>query len=496
MSADLSNLQSVVARLEAVASRLEAAGGSKGAAAPAGSAPAVADDPEIAVNFDAYLKEKTGPLVEAAAAVEGDDLKEATGIFLDSLKVLRDIFAATDKCAKPKDTDWAKILAPGTELSQKADKALDNRSPMFHNRKAAKEAMGLMMMVVATSPAAHCQNTFESMDFHAIKVMQKKVPEETEWVKLLKAFISDLKPWCNENCKLGLSWKFEGQNPVEHFSAHPAGSGSAPGGAAKGKGKGKGGGPPPAPKGGAPKPVPSAPSSGGGGGMAEVMNAINNFSVGALKKVTPEMKTKNQPKEEGSSVVKAKAPAPKAAAAATGGRDRKGPRGAPVLELRKQTNWIVENYDPTALDGQSVLELDNVTQQQIVAICNCKNIVVKITTPKVKSICIDSCERVQVLFADVISTVELVNSDRCMVQTTAKVNSFAIDKCNGVNIWLSKESLDARIVTSKSSEMNLTVPEEGGDELDTVEIPIPEQFVTTLVGAKKLKTTVSELYSS
>merc|ERR1712187_216528 len=115
---------------------------------------------------------------------------------------------------------------------------------------------------------------------------------------------------------------------------------------------------------------------------------------------------------------------------------------------------------------------------------------------KVKSISIDGCAKTNVIFSDVVSVVELVNCERCQVQTTGKVNSFAIDKCNGVNLYLSKESMAAEIVTSKSSEMNVTIPDTEGDENDTIELPIPEQFVTKVVGPKKLKTEVSSLYSS
>merc|ERR1712087_187044 len=113
-------------------------------------------------------------------------------------------------------------------------------------------------------------------------------------------------------------------------------------------------------------------------------------------------------------------------------------------------------------------------------------------TGKVKCIGIDGCEKVNVICNDVLSNVEMVNSDRIKVQIMGAVKSVSIDKCNGVGVYLSKASLDAQIVTSKSSEMNLTIPEEGGEDGDIVEMPIPEQFVTTVAGSRKLKTDVSD----
>merc|ERR1712083_574167 len=153
-------------------------------------------------------------------------------------------------------------------------------------------------------------------------------------------------------------------------------------------------------------------------------------------------------------------------------------------------NWMIENFE-----GEQNMTIEDIDPKQLVCMMNCRNCTLRLST-KVKNICIDSCEKVNLICADVLSSVELVNSNKVQVQTTGKVNSFAVDKCDGVMIWLSKESLGAEIVTSKSSEMNVTIPQEGGDESDVVELPIPEQFVTTVCGPKKLKTEVSSLYTS
>ncbi|GBP75165.1 Adenylyl cyclase-associated protein 1 [Eumeta japonica] len=58
-----------------------------------------------------------------------------------------------------------------------------------------------------------------------------------------------------------------------------------------------------------------------------------------------------------------------------------------------------------------------------------------------------------------------------------KVPTVSIDKTDGCQIYLSKESLDVEIVSSKSSEMNVLVPKDNGDY---AEYPIPEQFKTVL----------------
>jgi adenylyl cyclase-associated protein len=62
-------------------------------------------------------------------------------------------------------------------------------------------------------------------------------------------------------------------------------------------------------------------------------------------------------------------------------------------------------------------------------------------------------------------------------------------------VYLSRESLDVSIVTSKSSEMNVAFPD-ANDEM--IERPIPEQFVARIEqsgNTYSIVTGVSELYS-
>jgi len=497
---DPASFHAILARLETVADRLEqstAAGGGVAAAAAAAGASAVPDDLPIVQALDAFIEAKVSPIEGAAKALGVSEVTEATATFIEGFRLIRSLLVATARCRKPADQDWAKILGPIMELGQRAGKACDNRSEYFANTKAIAEALFVFTFPTSPAPPSHVQNALEAMDFHAMKVLKKKVPAETAWINALKDSLIGLKEMTTENCKLGILWVAGGEDPVAFFAAHPLGSSvdsaAAPkAAAAPGKGKGKG---PALPKGGfAPKPreeegAAPAGGDGGGAGMAAVFSDISGFSTGKLKKVTDDMKSKNQPKAP-AVIPKAAASAAVALAGAAGARKGKGPRGPPAKELQRG-NWVVENFE-----GVHDLSVDEVEQKQLVCIINCKNVTVTVPD-KAKSISIDGCDRANVILkGDVISTCELVNSDNIKVQTLAKVNAFAIDKCNGVNLWLSKESLEAEVITSKSSEMNLTVPEEGGDEYDTVEIPIPEQFVTRLVGPKKLQTEVSSLYTS
>jgi len=473
----------ILQRLESVTSRLEFGTGVKAPSAASGTAGA--SDPAIALAWDAFCQQYLTVLQEATTAVNVKEVTEATDLFVESTKLLRALFAASGGSKKPKDEDWAKILAPVVDLGKKATSACDNRSDFFHNQKAAAAAISIATLVAASSPPSHVKNVLEEMDFHAIKVMKKQVPAETAWIKGLKEFVSKTGGFCEDNCKMGISWNFNGKEAAEFFSD---GGALAPP-AQKGAGKGKGA--PAPPSAGFQKAPPSdesAKPSGGGGGMADVMAAINAGNLtGGLKKVTADMKTKNRAPDDVAPVVVAKKPVAQPSTTKSTG---KGPRGPPLKELQKGTNWVIENFE-----NEPNITIDEVEKHQLVLIINCKNCTLRLPK-KVKNVSVDGCLKVNVIVDDVISSVEMVNSDRCQVQTTGKVNSFAIDKCNGVNVFLSKDSLQADIVSSKSSEMNVTIPDPNGEEGDQIEMPIPEQFVTKIVGPNKLQTTVSDLYSS
>lgn len=107
------------------------------------------------------------------------------------------------------------------------------------------------------------------------------------------------------------------------------------------------------------------------------------------------------------------------------------------------------------------------------------------------SILQDKCRRVNVVFNSVISSCEMVNSAKIQCQATGVCPTFSIDKTVGCLIYLSAESRKlTSFVTSQSSEMNVSYPDDDGVHK---ELPIPEQFVHR-VGETSLTSEVSDLY--
>ncbi len=226
-------------------------------------------------------------------------------------------------------------------------------------------------------------------------------------------------------------------------------------------------------------------------GMAAVMNELTAGSSLQLRKVTDDMKTKNMKRDDVSHAAPPVARKPATASPAAVAAHAIAAQ-APVCEIQR-SNWVVENY----VNYRGVLKLEDCDMKQLVYISKCVNTTIHVDC-KVKSITLDGCKRVNLIVHSVISSVELVNCERCKVHSVNELPSLCIDKCSGVSVTLSPASLACEITSSKSCEMNVLVPI--GTEGDYKEMPIPEQYVHKVVVSDdtvnqySLKTDVSALY--
>jgi adenylyl cyclase-associated protein len=169
--------------------------------------------------------------------------------------------------------------------------------------------------------------------------------------------------------------------------------------------------------------------------------------------------------------------------------------GLPILEYQERgTKWVIENHDKEtakAISETGLLEVEITDSKQQVYVYNCEEVTIKITGAKFKSLIVDSCNKVNVIFPTIISGCEIVNSKKIAVQTDGVCPVFTIDKTVGVTVYLMSSECVAvtSFTTSMSSEMNVSIPD--GD--DQKEIPIPEQFVHKLNDGG-LSSEVSDLY--
>jgi len=150
-----------------------------------------------------------------------------------------------------------------------------------------------------------------------------------------------------------------------------------------------------------------------------------------------------------------------------------------MAKLDDKTNkWYVENIH----DNHNICIEAN--PKQGVFISKIKNSVVTIKG-KSNTIVIDNAVGSGVVFDDVISTVEVINSKKLQLQANGAIPSISIDKTEGSTVILSSPaSRNASIVTSLSSEVNIVVSGDEVQNIDDVEYPVPQQFVSKLVNGK------------
>ena len=134
--------------------------------------------------------------------------------------------------------------------------------------------------------------------------------------------------------------------------------------------------------------------------------------------------------------------------------------------------WLVEYFK-----GDREITIDGAQMNQTIYIYKCENSAVKVTG-KCNNVILDSCRKTGVVFESLVSGCEIVNCHGVQVQSLGTAPLILVDKTDGCQMFLSKDSIGAEIVTAKSSEMNVMVPKD--DEF--VEMPIPEQFKSVING--------------
>ncbi|CAG0924902.1 unnamed protein product [Notodromas monacha] len=219
------------------------------------------------------------------------------------------------------------------------------------------------------------------------------------------------------------------------------------------------------------------------GALFDQLNKGADVTKG-LKKVTADMQTHKNPELRTANTVPTKStPQPVAPAAGPGSRIGADPTKSPNMELVNGKKWMVEHQN-----GNEGLVINVTAINQAVYIFRCTNTVVQVKG-KLSSVVMDSCKKTAVVFDTLVGPAEFVNCQSCKLQITDTVPIVSIDNCDGIQMFLSAAAKDAvKIVTSKSSEMNVMVPKRDGD---FVEYPIPEQFSTT-VTADGLTTVVAD----
>lgn len=471
----MAELANLVQRLEVAVGRLESMSG------PGGSAGGSAGG-AVCAYVEAFDEIVGGPLAQYLSLSQkiGGDVQKHAEMVKQGFSSQRQLLITASSSQKPSDTVLTSLLQPVSKSIQQVQsfREQNRSSPLFNHLSAVSESVpALGWVAMAPKPCPFVKEMQDAAMFYTNRVLKdykEKDKTHVDWVKAYINIWTELQNYIKQHHTTGLTWSKSG--PVASASAAPP---SAP----------AGGCPAPPPPGPPPPPMDLGGSSGGGDSAADKRNelfaSINKGSdiTKGLKHVSDDQKTHKNPnlRTQGASVRTGPKPfsSPSARPAAAAPPTRTLP---PVLELDGK-KWKVENQE-----GVQDLVIDKTELKQVVYAYKCNKSTLQVKG-KINSITVDNCKKMGLVFDDVVGIVEVINCKDVKVQVMGKVPTISINKTDGCHVYLSSDSLSCEIISAKSSEMNVLVPDKDGE---FTEIPVPEQFKTVWDG-KKLVTTATEI---
>jgi len=457
----IGKLTRAVEAVEAAGMRNGTSSSSTGSAGPS-SASLLAYDDIVNGPFKTYLD--LSKRIGSEVATIGEMVEAA-------FKAHRAYLEMATKAKKPSAGDLPILQKPmGDKINEiQTYREAGRRCQFFNHLSAISESIPALGWInMSPTPAPFVKEMNDAGMFYTNRVLKDwkdKGKSHVEWTKAWIQTLTQLQGWVKEFHTTGLVWNAQG---VEAKSIMNQGSAPAPPPA---------GGPPP------PPPPPPAdlfddlkitedPEAKARNALFDELNKGDDVTKG-LKKVTADMQTHKNPNLRGGSTVPAgaiKSGSPKPAGVKPAAAQ---PAKPPKLELEGK-KWAVEYFK-----GNPNLVVEGTETNQSIYVFRCENSTLKVEG-KVNNIVVDGCKKMAVVFDNVVSSCEFINCQSVQMQVLGKVPTISIDKTDGCQMFLSKESLQTEIITAKSSEMNVMIP--NGDEF--VEQPVPEQFKTVVKGIK------------
>ncbi|KAF2127612.1 hypothetical protein P153DRAFT_368200 [Dothidotthia symphoricarpi CBS 119687] len=508
---NMNNLTTLIKRLEAATSRLEDIAGSSypadGSVPNTGGSGAVAGAPTAPRSISPPPKpvESLPPSIAAFDELVDGDLKTWLGLStkLGSViegqsKAVQQAFAAqrdflfiANKAKKPDDRTMLELLKDLQASMEKTDEVKQtNRDPELKDplHMVADGVGALGWITVGAKPHEHITEMFGGAQMYGNKVLRahRESPDKTyvEWVQAYYRLFKALAEYAKTHHAFGVAWNTNGIDAKEAAkqvaSAHSSSPASSippppPGGVPPPPG------PPPPP--GLPPPPGAAPApKKSAADMNAVFDALNQGEgvTRGLKKVDASQMTHKNPslrandrvptRSDSSSSMRGKSPAPPGKKPKPDSMRTKKP---PKKEL-DGNKWIVENFEgPTEM-----LEIDAEINHSIL-ISRCKNTTIRING-KANAISLDNSSRTSLIIDSLVSSVDVIKCPNFALQVVGTLPTVLLDQVDGATVYLSKDSLNTEIFTSKCSSININLP----TEEDYVENPVPEQLRSFVRGGR------------
>lgn len=130
---------------------------------------------------------------------------------------------------------------------------------------------------------------------------------------------------------------------------------------------------------------------------------------------------------------------------------------------------LQENFE----DEQQPIEIE-ASRQHSVLISRCSKSMIRVIG-KANAISVDDCLRTSLVVDSLVSSIEAIKSPNFAVQVLGSLPTLMLDQVDGASVYLSKDSLNTEIFTSKCTGVNVNLPPASDDD-DSKECPLPEQI--------------------
>ncbi|CAB3375835.1 Hypothetical predicted protein [Cloeon dipterum] len=416
--------------------------------------------------FDEILQGPLAAYFDASTKIGGDVATHAD-LVRKAFSVQRSYLEMASTSAAPAAAQLQTLLKPTSDqisaIQQFREK--NRASKLFNHLSAISESIpALGWIAVSPTPGPYVKEMNDAGQFYTNRVLKEwkeKDKVHVDWVHGWVQALTALQQFIKQHHTTGLVWA--------------------------GKQQPTGGAPPPPPPGCPPPPpvldmsqlnVSNGDASNDRSALFAEINKGADITSG-LKKVTADMQTHKNP-----SLRSGPAPFKAPPGSASGGKAVSAPVSKPPLMAKEGKKWIVEYHK-----GRKDLVIDQVEMNNVVYMFKCEDCVLTIKG-KLNSVVMDSCKKSAVVFDSLVSSVEFVNCQSVQMQVLGTVPTVSVEKTDGCQMYLNEQSVNVEIISSKSSEMNIMIPDQSGDYM---EYAVPEQFKTTInPGRKGITTTAVE----
>ncbi|XP_001376362.2 adenylyl cyclase-associated protein 2 isoform X2 [Monodelphis domestica] len=467
----MADTQGLLERLEKAVIRLESLfSGSTGPHGECGAVNGV--NGGVAPSVEAFDKLMNGMVAEFLrnSKILAGDVEAHAEMVHSAFQAQRAFLLLASQYQQPQENDVAALLKPISEKIQEIQtfRERNRGSQMFNHLSAVSESIpALGWIAVSPKPGPYVKEMNDAATFYTNRVLKDYKHSDlrhVDWVKSYLNIWTELQAYIKEHHTTGLSWSKTGPvaSPASALSVLSSGQGVPP--------------PPPPPPPPGPPPIfdnegrkdESSPSR---SALFAQLNQGEAITKG-LRHVSDDQKTHKNPKLRAQGG-QTQSPTKNHTPSSISPQSPLQQNHPPMLELEGK-KWRVEYQE-----NINNLVISNTELKQVAYIFKCNKSTLQIKG-KINSITIDNCKKFGLVFDNVVGIVEVINSKDIQIQVMGKVPTISINKTEGCHIYLSEETLDCEIVSAKSSEMNILIPQDG----DYKEFPVPEQFKTAWDGSK------------